>query len=159
MAAAPGSPVPSAMPTGPFHPDLQDRPQHGHTPPWKSALFFPGLASQRRILSIQGTLSQSPSICSGRDILGLGGGGWGPGFLVTCLAHPPAPSHLLRTWPPLRGKRVTQVLCALTHLSSEGCPHPPTTCPLLSSCVTASVNSQLPTSTLRTPQGIKVRGN
>lgn len=118
------------------------RPDGSRTPPHPSRNQHSSsqkLTAQRRILATQGTLSKSPSVYSGREILGLGGGGWALGFLATCLPLPPTsppPTFLLnptcavaggpaspravllvQAWPLLRGEQVTQVLCALAHLS------------------------------------------
>lgn len=68
------------------------RPDGSRTPPHPSRNQHSSsqkLTAQRRILATQGTLSKSPSVYSGREILGLGGGGWALGFLATCLPLPP----------------------------------------------------------------------
>lgn len=87
-----GVPGPPTVSVGPFYPDLQARLQQEPTPPQqKPAFFFPKADCPEKD---PGTLSKFPSVCSGREILGLGGGGWVPGFLATCLLPPPTP-HLL----------------------------------------------------------------
>lgn len=80
------------------------RPDGSRTPPHPSRNQHSSsqkLTAQRRILATQGTLSKSPSVYSGREILGLGGGGWALGFLATCLPLPPTSPPPSCSIPPV----------------------------------------------------------
>ena len=133
-----GVPGPPTVSVGPFYPDLQVRRQQDPTPPQqKPAFFFPKADCPEKDpgnpgypLQVSQCLLRKGNPGIGRWWVGSGIPGnlpspssHSPTFLLnpTCAVAggPVSPRAVLlvQAWPLLRGERVTQVLCALAHLS------------------------------------------